>query len=177
MSEATVRVDRARCGSVVASDNGREVFCDLPQGHPESRPCRPSVEDMKAINRGVIKDFRRAEGVEDTDRDGLILLTTLGARTGRPCTTPVGSYPDHDRLLIVASSLGAQKHPDWYFNLVANPLVMVEVSNESYQGVASSLVGEDRERAWSRLLTESPFLYDHQANTVRMLPVVAITRA
>ncbi len=131
---------------------------------------------MKAINCGVIKNFRASE-VDDLDRDGLILLTTLGARSGRPHTTPVSVYPDNDRLLIVANNLAAEKHPNWYFNLVANPLVTVEASNETYQGVATPLVGDDRDRAWSKLVTEGPFLVEHQASTARTLPVVAITRA
>ena len=131
---------------------------------------------MKAINSGVIKNFR-ASKVDDGDRDGLILLTTLGARTRRPHTTPVSVYPDHDRLLIVANNLAAKKDPNWYFNLVANPLVTVEAANETYEGVATPLVGEDRERAWSKLVAEAPFLVEHQASTARNLPVVAITRA
>lgn len=177
MSEATGGVDRARCGSVIASHDGRDVVCDLPQGHPDCRPCRPSVEDLKAINRGVIKNFRAPEAVDGLDRESLILLTTLGARTGRPHTTPVACYPDHDRLLIVASNLAAEKHPNWYLNLVANPLVTVEAGKETYRGVATPLVGEDRDRAWSKLVTEGPHLADHQASTARTLPVVAITRA
>ncbi len=109
--------------------------------------------------------------------DELILLTTMGARTGRPYTTPVSIYPDHDRLLVVANNLAAHKHPDWYLNLVANPLVTVEASNETYTGVATPLVGEDRDLAWSKIVEEGPFLLEHQAATARTLPVVAITRA
>lgn len=110
------------------------------------------------------------------DRDGLMLLTTLGARTGRPHTAPVAFHPDHDRLLIVASNLAAEKHPDWYLNPVANPLVTVEAGKETYRGVATPLVGEDRDRAWSKCVTERQDLVDHQASTARTLAVVAITR-
>ena len=161
---------------MIASDNNRDFLCALPQGHPDSRPCSPSVEDLKAFNQGVIKDFR-ASDVDDPDRDGLILLTTVGARTRRPHTTPVAAYRDHDMVLVVASNLAAEKHPNWYFNLVANPLVKVETADETYEGVATPLVGDERDRAWSRLVTEGPHLVDHQASTDRTLPVVAITRA
>ena len=110
------------------------------------------------------------------DRDSLVLITTLGTRTGRPHTTPVACYPDHDRLLIVASNLAADRHPHWYLNLIANPMVTIETGTETYRGVATPLGGEDRDAAWSRLLAQGPHLVDHQASTARKLPVVAITR-
>ena len=176
MNDATVAGRGARCGKVIANDNGRDVLCDLVEGHADSKPCIPSSDDMKALNSGVIADFRLRVGLADSG-DRLILLTTLGARTGRPRTTPVESYRDGERMLVVASNLAAERHPDWYVNLVANPSVTVETRNETYQGVAAPLVREERDRVWTRLVLVAPFLADHQANTARTLPVVGITRA
>jgi len=54
-------------------------------------------------------------------RDRLVLLTTVGARTGKWHTTPMMFHRDGERLLVIASNMGAVNHPDWYLNLVANP--------------------------------------------------------
>ena len=72
--------------------------------------------------------------------------------------------------------MAAEKHPAWYLNLVANPWVTVETGNETYEGVATTLVGADRAEAWKQLVTARPFLADHQASTGRTLPIVAITK-
>lgn len=169
--------DPASCGKVVGHDGDRILSCALPAGHEDATPCRVSVHDIKAINRRVIEQFRSGDDIDDFDRRGLLLLTTVGARTGTPHTTPMGFYVDDERLLVVASALGAHEHPHWYVNLVANAQVTVEVSDDRYQALAAPLPAEEREQAWGRLLIAAPFLVDHQANTTRTIPVVAITRA
>jgi deazaflavin-dependent oxidoreductase (nitroreductase family) len=80
-------------------------------------------------------------------------------------------------LLVVASNVGAPRHPDWYHNLVANPRVTVEVGNETYEAVAASLEGEERDRLWAMLKQTYPFFADHETSTSRAIPVVALTRA
>lgn len=168
--------DRPRCGKAVGQDGDRVVLCELPAGHEVATACRVPTNDMRAINRRVIEQFRSHVEVEDFDRDGLILLSTTGARTGRLHTTPMAYYRDGDRLLVVASFLGAQEHPHWYVNLLASARVRVEISDDTYDALAVPLTAEERDTAWKRLVTTSPFLADHQASTPRIIPVVAITR-
>jgi deazaflavin-dependent oxidoreductase (nitroreductase family) len=87
--------------------------------------------DIKETNRRVIEQFRAGGDIDGMQRDRLLLLTTLGARTGHRRTTPMMFHRDGERLLVIASNAGASKHPDWYLNLVANPRVTVEVGDET----------------------------------------------
>lgn len=132
--------------------------------------------DIGAINRRVIEQFRAGGEIEGMHRDRLVLLTTTGARTGQPRTTPMMFHRDGGRLLVVASNVGAPRHPHWYRNLVADPRVTVEVGDETYPAVATTLEGADRARSWSMLKRSYPFFADHEASTERIIPVVALTR-
>jgi deazaflavin-dependent oxidoreductase (nitroreductase family) len=130
--------------------------------------------DVGAYNRELIAEFR-ANGRQLGDRQ-LLLLTTVGARSGQPRTSPMMYVPDGDRLLVIASNMGAEKHPAWYHNLVANPRVTVEVTGEEYAADAAALRGEEYDRIWARITADYPFFADHQAKTERVIPVVALTR-
>jgi deazaflavin-dependent oxidoreductase (nitroreductase family) len=141
---------------------------------------RPDITDIAEINRRTIEQFRAGGEVTGMQRDRLVLLTTTGRRTGTRRTTPMMFHrPDvgGDRLLIIASAVGAPRHPDWYLNLVADPNVAVEVGDETYDALAVPTEGEERERLWSMLKQTYPFLADHEARTEREIPVVAVTRA
>jgi deazaflavin-dependent oxidoreductase (nitroreductase family) len=133
--------------------------------------------DVKAINRRVIDQFRSGGEIDGMHRDRLVLLTTVGAKSGRPHTSPVMFHPDGDRLLVIASNMGAPRHPDWYVNLVANPRVTVEVGDDRYEAVAETVTGPERERLWAMLKESYPFFADHEASTGRTIPVVILTRA
>ena len=132
--------------------------------------------DIADINRRVIEQFRAGGEIEGMHRDRIVLLTTTGARTGQRRTTPMMFHRDGGRLLVVASNVGAPKHPDWYRNLAADPRVTVEVGDETYPAVATTLEGSERARAWSRLKESYPFFADHEARTERIIPVVALAR-
>ena len=131
-------------------------------------------EDMKAHNREVIEDFRARGGAPDGRP--LLLLTTIGARSGIMRTTPMMFIPAADRLLVVASNAGAPRHPDWYHNLVAHADVSVEVTGESFPATAVVLDGEERDRVFAEIVATYPFFADHQAKINRTIPVVALTR-
>ena len=109
-------------------------------------------------------------------REGLVLLTTTGRRTGERRTTPMMFHRDGDRVLVIASNLGAPRHPDWYLNLVADSRVVVEIGDQTYPARATTLVGKERERTWEMLKRIYPFFTDHEAATDRTIPVVALTR-
>ena len=133
--------------------------------------------DVREINRRVIEQFRAGGEIEGMHRDRLLLLTTTGARTGRPHTTPMMFHPDGDRLLVIASNVGAPRHPDWYLNLAATPRVTVEVGEERYEAVATTAEGDDRNRLWPLLKQNYPFFAEHEQKTERQIPVVVLTRA
>jgi len=133
--------------------------------------------DVRETNRRVIGQFRAGGEIEGMHRDRILLLTTLGARTGLRRTTPMMFHRDGDRLLVVASNVGAPQHPDWYFNLVANPRLVVEVGDETYDAMATPAQGAERDRLWTMLKENYPFFADHEAKTDREIPVVVLTRA
>src|SRR5262249_20387263 len=98
-------------------------------------------------NRTVIERFRANGGsVVGPWPNTLLLLTTTGARSGQPHTTPVAYSIDGDRLIIIASKGGAPTHPDWYHNVLANPIVTVELGAERFQAHATVAEGHERER-------------------------------
>jgi deazaflavin-dependent oxidoreductase (nitroreductase family) len=137
-----------------------------------------SVPDIRETNRRVIEQFRAGGAVEGMQRERLLLLTTVGRRTGRPYTAPMMFHRDGDRLLVIASNIGSPRHPDWYLNLEADPVVTVEVGDEdgaSRRAVATPLQGEEYTRIWEMLKETYPFFADHEARTERTIPVVALS--
>ncbi|MGW4537772.1 nitroreductase/quinone reductase family protein [Streptomyces chartreusis] len=129
------------------------------------------------FNQQVIEEFRANKGRVGGYFEGarLLLLTTTGARTGRPHTTPVGYLPDSDdRVLIIASAAGAPTHPAWFHNLVANPRVTVESGAFTYEARAVVLEGEERDRIFARAVEADPGWAAYQEKTERVIPVIAL---
>ncbi|MFI9405406.1 nitroreductase family deazaflavin-dependent oxidoreductase [Nocardia sp. NPDC052316] len=132
--------------------------------------------DFKEINRATIAQFRAGGEIEGMQRDKLLLLTTTGRATGRAHTTPMMFHDVGDRLLVIASNLGAPEHPDWYRNLVAEPAVTVEIGDETYPAIAAPFEGEEYDRVWTMLKQAYPFFAEHETKTDRTIPVIALTR-
>jgi deazaflavin-dependent oxidoreductase (nitroreductase family) len=130
--------------------------------------------NIREINRKTIEAFRAGGEIEGMHRERLLLLTTVGRVSGQRRTTPMMFHGDGDRLLVMASNVGAPRHPDWYLNLVANPRVTVEVGAESYDALAVPTEGDEREGLWATIKATYPFFADHEAATERVIPVVAI---
>ena len=126
--------------------------------------------DIREHNRKLIEQFRAAGG-RLGDR-ALLLLTTIGRRSGLPRTTPMMYVRDGDRVLVIASNAGAVRHPDWYRNLVANPTVTVEVDGETWAATAIPLRGSDHEDTFARIIERYPFFAEHQSRISRRIPVV-----
>lgn len=134
--------------------------------------------DMKAVNEQVIADFRSGGeiSVEGIHRERIVLLTTTGARTFTPATVPVMFTKTERGILVVASNDGAEDEPDWYRNLVADPVVHVEEPTQEYDGAARVLAQKARQAAWEKLIAEYPFFVDQQEKAGRELPLVEITK-
>lgn len=133
--------------------------------------------DMLAHNRGLIEDFR-TNGAPPGRQ--LLLLTTIGRRTGQQRTSPMMYVPDPStsgRLLVIASNAGATDHPLWFRNLVADPHVHVEVGDESYDATAVVTEGAEYEALWAHIAASYPFFVEHQSRVERTIPVVALERA
>ena len=136
------------------------------------------MTDQNTYNRQLIEEFRANRGKSGGPMEGrpLLLLTTTGAKSGQPRTTPMMYIPDGNRLLVIASNAGAPVHPDWYRNLVAYPEVTVEVGNEIFEAIAIATEGPERQRLWTRVVELYPFFADHQAKVTRQIPVIVLER-
>jgi deazaflavin-dependent oxidoreductase (nitroreductase family) len=132
----------------------------------------PSDEEFRTYNVSVIDDFRAHGGRVSRPPFPILLLTTTGARTGRPATVPLGYSVDlQGRVFVVASKAGAPKHPAWFHNLRAHPEVTVELGEHSYAARAVVTAGEERERLY-RLVSNGASAYEQ--NTTRVFPVVVL---
>ena len=107
----------------------------------------------------------------------LILIHHIGARSGTERVTPLGcSLQGDGRFAIVASNGGSPAHPDWYYNLKANPRITVEVGTQTFTVLAQELDGTVRAELWPKLVAEYPTVGEHQAKTARQFPVFLLTR-
>lgn len=134
--------------------------------------------DVRTTNRRVIEQFRAGGEVEGMHRERLVLLTTTGRRSGKTRTVPMMYHRDGERLLVVASNIGAAKHPGWYLNLIADSRVKVELDGATFDGEALPLLGADYVRTWTELEKHYPFLADHQAKArkaKRVIPIVELS--
>ena len=104
----------------------------------------------------------------------VLLLETVGRKTGEKRTTPLLYLPDGPNMVIVASKGGASKHPAWWLNLKAGPETVVQVGSRRLKVVAEETAGEDRERLWTRLVAMYPGYADYQRRTDREIPVVRL---
>ena len=105
-----------------------------------------------------------------------LVLTTVGRKTGRERSTPVGWFPGPDgRWLIVASANGAKGNPAWYYNIAAHPdQVQIEVDGRKVAVVAEQLHGEARAEAWQQIIAAAPRFAQYQQKTDRELPVIRL---
>ncbi|MEU8245344.1 nitroreductase family deazaflavin-dependent oxidoreductase [Nonomuraea sp. NPDC048916] len=131
------------------------------------------------FNQQIIDEFRANEGRVGGMFEGspLVLLTTKGARSGRPTTTPVMYLRDDDRVVVIASNAGADNNPAWYHNLRANPEVTAEIGTETFEAEAVVIEGEERDRLYARMVEIAPGFAEYEAKTDRRIPVVALERS
>lgn len=135
------------------------------------------MSERHSQNQKIIEAFRSNGGVVSWWPDPLILLTTTGAKSGQPRTTPVSYSTDSDRLVIAATKGGAPTNPDWYHNLLANPIVTVELGGERFQARASVVSDEaERQRLYARHAELMPVFAGYPQKTTRRIPVVLLER-
>ncbi|MER7539450.1 nitroreductase/quinone reductase family protein [Streptomyces sp. NPDC097704] len=138
---------------------------------------------MSDFHGRVIEEFRANGGRVGGMFEGasLLLLTTTGARSGRPHTHPVVYVRDGARLLVFASNAGGPGHPAWFHNLRADARVTVELGApegtvERFAARAVVTEGEERDRLYAEQCDRDPAFTAYQAGTDRVIPVVALHR-
>src|SRR5512135_1678555 len=129
-------------------------------------------------NQAIIDEFRANSGKVGGVFAGktLLLLHTLGAKSGQERINPVAYVADGDRLVIIASKSGAPTHPDWYSNILAHPLVTVEVGTEQFQAHASVAKEPERSRLYAKMVGMMPVFAEYERRTTRVIPVIVLTR-
>ncbi len=107
----------------------------------------------------------------------ILLLTTVGRRSGEQRTTPLIHRVDGDRWIVVASKGGAPDHPAWFENLTAEPAVTVQVLDEVFPARAGVAEGAERARLWRLMCEVWPAYEEYRQRTEREIPVVILQRA
>ena len=148
---------------------------------PEAIDTDRLIADPRAIdelNQSVIKEFRANQGKVSGPVEGMpiLLLTMTGAKTGRTLVRPLCYSRDGDQIVIIASYGGAPRNPPWYHNLIANPVVTVEVGTEKFKARVAQVYGEERSRLFDAQAKLMPFFVDYQKKTKRLIPVLTLTR-
>ena len=136
------------------------------------------MNNLKSRNDANIEEFRANSGQVGGVFAGktLLLLHTTGAKSRHERINPVAYVADGDRLVIIASKGGAPTHPDWYSNLLAHPLVTVEVGTQQFQAQASIATEPERTRLYNQMVEMMPVFAEYQRKTTRVIPVIILTR-
>jgi deazaflavin-dependent oxidoreductase (nitroreductase family) len=133
--------------------------------------------NMREYNARLIEEYRDNGGQLSGQlaNSQILLLTTTGAKTGQERVTPMGYRLDGDRIVVIAADAGADKHPDWYYNLLAHPDVTVEVGVERFPARAVIADAAERERLIAANVV--PYFPAQQDKTSREIPFVFLDRA
>ena len=136
------------------------------------------MSDRNDWNSSIIKEFRDNAGKVGGPFEGrtLLLLHSKGARSGQERINPLAYMVDGDRFIVFASKGGAPTNPDWYYNLIANPEVTIEVGTETIPVRAKIVTGEERDSLFKRMVELMPAFGEYEKKADRTIPVIALER-
>jgi deazaflavin-dependent oxidoreductase (nitroreductase family) len=145
----------------------------LTRGMPLSGEYEPSPE---AWVRNQVEQYEKSGGKEANGlRDmAVVLLTTKGAKSGKLRKSPLMRVEHDGRYAIVASKGGAPTNPLWYYNVVANPQVMLQDGPVPVDMIARELSGDERDIWWQRAVAAYPDYAEYQTKTDRLIPVFVL---
>jgi len=129
-------------------------------------------------NAQTIAEFRKNHGKVGGHFEGapILLLHTVGRRTGKERVNPMMYLKDGDRYLVFASKGGYDHHPHWFLNLKAHPDVKAEIGDETLDLHAQELTGQEHDVFYKRQATLYSAFADYQRKTKRIIPVVALSK-
>jgi deazaflavin-dependent oxidoreductase (nitroreductase family) len=130
-------------------------------------------------NSKIIAEFRANGGKVGGPFEGspLLLLHTVGAKSGQPRVTPVMYQDIGDDVAVFASKAGAPTHPAWYYNLLASPRARAEIGADTVEVVAREAEGAERDRIWEAQKRDYPGFADYERKTTRQIPVIILEPA
>ena len=136
---------------------------------------------MADHNLGIIEEFRANEGRVGGYFDGatMLLLHTIGRKTGKERVNPLVYLPDGDRYVIFATKGGAPTNPDWYYNLTVAGKGSVELGTGTFPVSVRELHGEEHDRIYAEQARRYPGFAEYAEKTagVRTIPVLELTPA
>ena len=126
--------------------------------------------------RNQVEEYESSGGTAGTTMRGMpvVLVTTVGARSGKLRKVPLMRVEHEGRYAAVASIGGAPKHPVWYYNLVANPRVELQDGPVRSDMTAREVAGEEKAQWWERAVAAFPDYADYQKRTEREIPVFVL---
>jgi deazaflavin-dependent oxidoreductase (nitroreductase family) len=137
------------------------------------------MSEFKNWNDPIIAEFRANGGKVGGQFAGgkMLLLHTTGAKTGQERVNPLAYQELGDgKYAVFGSKAGMPSHPDWYYNLKANPQVKIEIGTETVEAVARVAKGEERERIWEQQKKDAPGFAEYEKKVTRKIPVVILER-
>ena len=137
------------------------------------------MSDPVDFNQAIIDEFRANAGKVGGYFAGrpLLLLHTVGAKSGKPRVNPLAFVTDGDSIILIASKGGADSNPDWYYNVLANPTVQVELGTEQFQARARAVTEEpERSRLYAKMVEQMPGFADYEQKTQRKIPAIVLER-
>ena len=135
------------------------------------------MSETRDWNAEVIAEFRANRGVVAAPYDDpppMLLLHTIGARSGREHIVPMRGIPDGESFYVFASAHGSRHHPDWHYNLKAQPEIIMEVGTQSISVRAREILGDERDLIFARHAARFPVFADYEAKLERTIPVVRL---
>lgn len=140
------------------------------------------IADASALddfNRGVVEEFRANAGKVGGPFEGgtLILLHTIGAKSGQPRLSPLAYLEIDGKVLIVGSYAGAPSNPAWVHNLRADPKAHIEIGTDAYDVIARELPDDERDATYPKIVEKAPVFAEYQAKTSRAIPLFELVRA
>jgi len=134
----------------------------------------PSTSDWA---REQAEKYMESGGTDATELGGrpVILLTTVGAKSGKLRKTPLMRVEHQGEYAVVASLGGAPKHPVWYFNIKKNPRVELQDETVTKEYDSREVFGEEKAQWWDRAVEAYPDYAEYQKNTDREIPVFVLT--
>ncbi len=134
---------------------------------------------MTDWNSKIIEEFRANEGKVGGPFDGapLLLLHTVGAKTGLQRVNPVMYQKVTGGYAVFASKGGAPVNPDWYHNVLAHPRVSAEIGTGTVELLAREATGEERDQIWAAQKAAVPGFADYERKTTRQIPVIILESA
>lgn len=160
----------------------REAAATAADGQPTRRLSskeRLGLDVQRALDRwlspfGVWIYRRTRGGIAGPWKRDVLLLTTIGRRSGRSRTVVLQFFRDGEAMILAATNDGGRSHPGWYFNLEAQPLATVEINRRLYGVRAETLAPEEGSIWWPRILGRDPAYVRYGSATRRRIPIVRL---